>query len=223
MDVTHNYWLGDLTNVMTALSLLRHAEGGRYQVRTAAESVYWSQNSTRRSGKAYSKGAHMRFLAKRGRAFIEPDEFALVDGLLRLELSLRRHFFSRVIDKPWYLLTEKELNAEHEKYFAALVGRVEVSEMTDMRNACVEAALRLGLSEGQGRAAYLSWNTIRAVGFAVWRAESAKATMYRHKKILHEAGLSYGDFQARNVVPIRRRRIVLGEPVQSWAELRKVA
>ena len=224
MDVTQNYNMGDLVNVLTALEMLRHAEGGRYQVRTSAESVYWSQNSTFRKGKAYSKGAHMRYLAKRGRAFLDDFEIRACEKLLRLELTLARHFFSKTLKgRNWFDLSETELNEEHEKYFCELVGKVEVSEMTDMRKACIQAALRLGLSVGQGKAAYLSWNTIRAVGFAVWKSESARATFYRHKKILREAGLSYADFQARNIVPIRRRRVVLDQPVNSWAELLKAA
>ncbi len=223
MDVTHNYHLGELSNVLTALEMLRNVEGGRYQLQTSAETVYWSPRSTRRSGKAYAKGPHMQYLAKRGRAFLTPEEMHDVNGLLRLELSLKRHFFARTIGKPWFELSAAELEAEHEAYFAELVGKVEINEMSDMRQQCIEAAQRLGLTEGLGRAAYLSWNSIRSVGFATWKADTPKATFYRHKKIMQEAGLSYADFRARNVVPIRRRRIELDQPVRSWAELRQVA
>jgi II/X family phage/plasmid replication protein len=223
MDVTHNYDLGELANVRTALEMLRHVEGGRYQVRTSAETVYWSVRSTRRSGKAYSKGEHLAYLMKRGDIELTDAELSAAGRLLRLELSLKRHFFARAIRCPWWQLTEADLNQQHETYFGGLVGKVEISEMTDIREACIQASVRLGMTEGQGRACYLSWNTIRAVGFAAWRSDASKATFYRHKKILREAGLSYADFNARNVVPIRRRSIVLGQPVRSWSELLKAA
>ncbi len=223
MDVTHNYHLGDKANVLTALEMLRHVEGGRYQVQTSAETVYWSKKSTRRTGKAYCKGAHMEYMAKRGRAFLTSEEMAAVQGLLRLELTLKRHFFKRTIECKWWELSQRDLEMEHERYFGELVGKVEINEMTDMREACVQASENLGWTPGQGRAAYMSWNCIQAVGYMVWRSDTPKATFYRHRKILREAGLSFADFRARNVVPIRRRRIVLGQPVRSWAELRKVA
>lgn len=223
MDVTHNYDMGSIENVIAALQLLRHCEGGRYQVQTSAETVYWSVRSTRRSGKAYSKGMHMEYLAKRGRSFLQAGEQIAVNRLLRLELQLKRHFFARAISKPWYELNEDDLNKEHSDYFGQFIGDVEVSEMTDMQKACIEAALRLGLTIGMGKAAYLSWNTIRAVGSAEWKANTAKATMYRHLKIMKAAGLCYADFRARNVFPIRKRRVVLDKPVASWADLMKVA
>jgi II/X family phage/plasmid replication protein len=223
IDVTHNYDMGSLHNVMEALAMLRHVEGGRYQVRTSAETVYWSPRSTRRSGKAYSKGAHMRYLEKNGRVFLAPDEMEAVQRLLRFELSLKRHYFKRTIRKPWYELTELEIDREHDTYFSELVGSVEVNEMTDIRQACIDAAIRIGSTSGAGRAAYLSWNTIRAVGYATWRGDSSKSTFYRHKRILREAGLSYADFNARNVVPIRRRSILIDQPVVSWADLLKAA
>jgi len=223
MDVTHNYHVGSKVNVLSALEMLRNVEGGRYQVRTTAETVYWSSRSIVRSGKAYSKGVHMEYLAKSGKAFLTEEELELCMGLLRLELSLKRNYFNRTINKKWYELTVNELKTEHSKYFGELVGSVEVNEMTDIKQACIAASLRLGMTKGYGRAAYLSWNTIRSVGYMAWRTDMPRSTSYRHRKILREAGLSYADFAARNVVPLRCTRIELGQPVSSWAELRKCA
>jgi len=223
MDITHNYDLGDLVNVKTALEMLRHVEGGRYQVKTKAESVYWSERSTFRSGKAYSKGMHMAYLAQRGRAFLDAQELILCQALLRLEMKLARHFWKRQAKKAWYLYTENELDLEHDRYFGKLVGDVEVTENMDMQDRMIKAALELGFKEGQGKQAAMSWAVIRSEGYQYWRDHCASRTYYRHQKIMRQAGLSFGDFAARNVIPIRRRRIVLSNPVRCWADLRKAA
>ena len=223
MDVTENYDLGSLVNVKEALELLRHAEGGRYQVRATAESVYWSVRSTVKSGKAYSKGAHMTYMQRRGKAHLDDEQMNLVQRLLRLELGLRRHYFARQLRKPWYELTESELTMVHNDYFGQLIGNVEISERSDMRRACVEAAQRLGMSEGIGKAAFLSWTVIQSQGYQAWRDYCPRSTFYRHKKILREAGLSYADFAARNVIPLRMRKLEIATPVRSWGELRKAA
>lgn len=223
IDVTHNYYLGSRSNVMAALGMLRHAEGGRYQVGTSSESVYWSSRSTRRSGKAYPKGPHLDYLARRGRSDLTVEQRELAQGLLRFELSLRRHWFSRVCEKDWFELTESDLNQEFEDYFGPLVGSLEITDMTDLQKNCIEAAESLGFSQGIGRGAWLSWNTIRAVGYAQWRESCPRSTFYRHKKVLQAAGLSYADFNAGNVVELRRRKLVLDQPVTSWAELANAA
>lgn len=223
MDVTLNFDLGTIDNVLSALEMLRHVEGGRYQVRTTAETVYWSPRSAYRSGKAYSKGTHMRYLASRDRAFLTDDQLNACDRLLRLELKLARHFWKKQAIKPWHEYTQAELEIEHDKYFSALVGGVEVNEMTDFEELLKITAVRLGYKEGQGKQAALSWCCIRTDGYQYWRERCAKSTFYRHKKILFAAGLSYGDFAARNVVSIRKRRIVIEQPVCSWADLLKAA
>jgi II/X family phage/plasmid replication protein len=79
------------------------------------------------------------------------------------------------------------------------------------------------MSAGYGKSAFASWQWIRASGFSDWRDGMTRSTFYKHLKILQGAGLSYADFQGRKVVPIRRRRIVLDQPVKSWAELRRAA
>jgi len=224
IDVTENYHLGALGNVKQALELLRHAEGGRYQVRTAAESVYWSERSTYRSGKAYAKGPHMEYLKKRRReSLLNSVEMAQVSGLLRLELSLRRHFFSRLLKGQWFDLKASDLRREHAAYFGKLIGTVEVTETMNVRLKLIEAAISLGMSAGCGASAFASWNWIRTSGFADWRDGMSRASFYRHKKILQAAGLSYTDFAARNVVVLRRRLLVLEAPVRNWSELRAAA
>lgn len=220
MDVTCNYDMGGLPQVREALMCLRHAEGGRYQLRTAAESVYWSVRSQLRSGKAYAKGPHVQYQRKKGQCELSESEVKAAERLLRLELSLKSQWWRERAEKKWWEYSEEELEQEHEKYFGPLVGGTEVIEMGSVRQKVIEAALALGSTEGQARAAYLYWLTIQQVGFETARAETNKRTHYRHVKLLRAAGLSFSDFQARRVVALRRRPLVLAQPVRSWHELR---
>lgn len=223
VDVTHNFDMLTGANVRQALSALRHAEGGRYQVRTEAETVYWSIRSKHRKGKAYSKGPHLEHLVKRGQAIASEDELRLSQRLLRLELTLGSEWWRQSAAKPWWAYSEDEFDELHREYFSGLVGGVEVIDMRDVQGAVLEAAKRQGLSEGKARAAYLYWCAIQSQGFEHCRANTARATHFRHVKLLRAAGLSWADFQARNVVQLRRVPLLLGAPVRSWAELRLAA
>lgn len=223
VDVTHNYDLLSAANVRAALLSLRHAEGGRYQLRTAAESVYWSVRSQVRSGKAYAKGPHLEYQMRKGAVDLSADELALAHRLLRLELSLRSQFWREHAAKVWHEYSEHELDRLHEVYFAALVGSVEVTEMSCVQQRCVDVAIAQGRTEGQGKAAYAYWCLIQSEGIERSRELTAKTTHYRHIKILRAAGLSWADFQARRVVQLRRTPMVLAEPVRSWSDLRAAA
>ena len=223
MDVTQNFDLGALSHVREALMCLRHAEGGRYQLRTAAESVYWSVRSHLRSGKAYAKGPHLEYQARKGVVELDESSMTAAARLLRLELSLKSQWWRERATKPWWQYTAQELECEHESYFAPLVGGAEVWDMNDLEQQVLKAALDLGKSEGQGSAAYLYWLVIQQVGFETARARTPRTSHFRHVKVLRHAGLSFSDFQARRVVALRRRALVLAQPVRSWEELRRVA
>lgn len=220
VDVTHNYDLGSLANVRAALLALRHAEGGRYQLRTAAESVYWSVRSAVRSGKAYAKGPHLAYARKQGTQECTDEEIEVANRFLRLELSLRSQYWREHAAKRWCEHSEQDLDELHEKYFEQLVGGLEVTEMCDVQKRCIQAAIDLGKSEGQGKAAFAHWCLIKAEGFERARELTAPSTHRRHVKVLREAGLSWADFQAGRVVPIRRTPLVLAQPVRSWSEVR---
>lgn len=223
MDVTHNYDLGAPHQVREALAALRHAEGGRYQLRTTAETVYWSQRSMLRSGKAYAKGPHATYLMRRGQAYFTETEIQDVQRLLRLELSLKSQWWRERSSKSWWQYSGQELQELHADYFGPLIGGAEVWEEDAMREVINQAAARLGYSEGRAAAAFLYWLTIQQVGFETARQHIGRTTHYRHVQILREAGLSFADFQARRVVALRRRPLVLAQPVRSWSELRAAA
>jgi len=219
LDITHSYHLGGASEVRAALDSLRYAEGGRYRGRSAGSTLYWGVKSAHRSGKAYAKGQHLRFLASKNEVELEPWQFEAADGLLRLELALRRHWWDRA-EKSWYEFREEELDTVHAEYFKPLIGDVKVEVM---ERKLIESLTAVCGSEGKAKAAFRTWALIKQVGVEQARDSMPKSTFNRHTKHLRAVGLSYADLRASNVLPFRRRTIELGAPVRSWDELRRVA
>ena len=215
MDVTGNFDLGSLANVRQALNYLRHVEGGRYQVKTEAETVTWSQYSRLRSGKAYAKGPHMRYLIKKGQADLDPDQLSLVDRLLRLEMCLRGQFWRERAARLWYEWSSEQLYALFEKYFGQFIGKVEIVEVDKLLDALMKVAPTPGLA----KAAYRTWLLIQSHGVEEARDLMAERTWYLHKRLLQQCGVSWADFHHRALVPFRRKTIVLSDPVRSWEDL----
>lgn len=218
-DVTHSYHLGGASEVRAALDALRYGEGGRYRGRSAGSTLYWGVKSAHWSGKAYAKGQHLRFLASKQEINLEPWQFEKADGLLRLELSLRRHWWDRV-GRHWSTFTESELDAVHLSYFNPLIGDVRVEVM---ERKVIEELEKFAGSPGKAKAAFRTWALIKQVGVEQARESMPASTFRRHTKHLREVGLSYSDLRAANVLLFRRRTIELGAPVRSWDELRRVA
>ncbi len=97
VDVTQNIFLGTRDDVRVALRALRDCEGGRFKVTNQdGDTVYWNRRSALRSGKAYAKGPHLRYMMKQkdqhGRIYSE-DEIMLAMPILRLEASLKNQFW----------------------------------------------------------------------------------------------------------------------------------
>ena len=215
-DVTANYDLGDAASCRVAIDALRYGEGGRFRGRSLGGTIYWNHKSAHASGKAYHKGQHLRFLAKKEELELEPWQFVAADRLLRLELSLRRHWWDRA-DKHWTAFSEQELEKEHADYFSRFVGSIEVKDMdTDildrLQNVCP--------SKGRANAAFRTLSLIKSLGVEQTRTMMAASTYRNHTAWLIEAGLSLSDLRAGNVLPFRRRVVVLDKPVRSWDELR---
>lgn len=219
IDVTQNYDLGGSAEVRQALLYLRHSEGGHRKVNADTQTVYWNMKSKLRQGKAYHKGEHLRYQDRKKLAVLQPWELELGDRLLRLELSLKSQFWRERADVKWYELTEQCLEDMHEIYFRSLIGTMEVVEMDSLRQRIIESAE----TEGRGLSAYTCWALIKTVGREEARASMSKTAWYRSLKILKTAGLTDADFQAQNIVPFRRRTIELGQPVRSWADMRRSA
>lgn len=219
VDITHNFNLGSAAEVRQALSCLRLSEGGHFQVRTQAESVYWGQGSRLRRGKAYAKGPHLRYLAKKKGLVISSDLLDLADSLLRLELTLAGQYWRERAAKAWFDYSESDLDELHREYFSQVIGKIEVKEMENLQERFEEVAK----TPGQGKAAYRTWALIRSIGIREAQAMLPPSTWYRHKAIMFDAGLTWADLQSQNIVPFRQRAIVIEQPVRSWEELRRAA
>ena len=215
MDVTANFDLGSLANVRQGLNYLRHVEGGRYQVKTAAETVYWSKSSRLRAGKAYAKGPHMRWLVDRGYADLTPDQLSLVDRLLRLEMRLGAQFWRERAGRLWYEWSSEQLYEQFMVYFGQFIGKVEIVEVDNLLDELMKAAPTPGLA----KAAYRTWSLIQSHGVEKARELTTKATWHRHKRLLQDCGVSWADFHHRALVPFRHKTIVLSDPVRSWKDL----
>ena len=215
MDVTGNFDLGSLANVRQALNYLRHVEGGRYQVKTEAETVYWAKSSRLRAGKAYAKGPHMRYLAEKGHADLTPDQLSLVDRLLRLELRLGGQFWRERAAQRWYQWSSEQLYEQFTAYFGQFIGKVEVVEVDKL----LDELMKVAPTPGMAKAAYRTWSLIRSDGLEKARELTGKSAWYRHKRLLQQCGVSWADFHHRALVPFRRKTIVLSDPVRSWEDL----
>lgn len=215
VDMTENLALADLDQVIQTLAILRDCEGGRYRVSNqAGDSVYWNHRSKLRSGKAYAKGPHLRYLMRQpaysGRQY-SPDEIQAADRLLRLELKLAREWFRR---HDWLTVTPDDLKAEWESYFGRMIGEAEMSGEQDLKKRVFEVAP----TEGQGRAALGCWALIQSQGWDGARHMHSSRTWYRNLRILRDAGLGDADLARGQVVPIRRR-VIEAQAVHSWAQL----
>lgn len=218
VDVTHNYALGEACEVRQALGYLRHVEGGRFQVRTESESIYWGAKSRLRRGKAYHKGPQLALQVEQGKAEATPWQIEASQRLLRLELSLCSEWWRRE-RRNWWQMSEADYDVEHEKFFGQFIGQIEVTEMSDVLQDCE----RVAKTAGQGKAAYRTWMLVRQVGVENAKAMFPRATWFLHKQILYRAGVRFSDVYVDNVVPLKKRKLVLDQPVRSWEELGRAA
>lgn len=215
-DVTANYDLGGAAECRAALDYLRYGEGGRFRSISKGGTLYWNTKSAHQSGKAYHKGQHLKFLSKKEGLELESWQHAGADRLLRLELALRRHWWDRA-EKHWTEYTEKELMDFHEQYFKNFIGDGGVG---NMETEILEKLEQVCETAGRAKAAFRTLSLIRTFGVEQTRTMMAPSTYRKHVAALKDAGLSLSDLRAGNVLPFRRRTIVLGQPVRSWDELR---
>lgn len=221
VDVTQNLKLNSLADVRVALAELRGCEGGRYRVsQTAGDTVYWSNKSRFRSGKAYAKGPHIKYMLNRkdysGFQYSQKQQI-LADRILRLELKLGAQWF-RERCKPWYTFTRSDLIDEWNSYFNRMIGSAEIMKTEDIkpRIDCVAP------TDGQAKAAYLCYLSIQQNGWEHARTLFTKPTWYRNLKILRLAGLGDADISAGNVISLRRK-VIASQVIESWEQFYKVA
>lgn len=233
VDVTENLYLGKLPEVRQALKILRDCEGGRYRVsQQAGDTVYWSNKSRLRSGKAYAKGAELIHKMQRNAKSKIPvascqydlEKLALASGLLRLELTLGAQYWRERIACKWHDIKPDDLANEWHSYFSRMIGGAEIMSEQDIYTrllAVVDIDDKGKPKEGQARSALSLWCLIKSEGWQKSREITSKPTWYRNLKHLRKAGLSDADISVGKVVQFRAK-ILEARPVKNWDELREV-
>ena len=240
IDVTANYYLPGAGTADLAISQLLFSESARKRSSSPAnggKSVYWGGGSTRSKGKAYLKGEHARYLARYGKAFFsDSNDLSALDHVIRFEHTRGSAFF-RDLESGKFLSDESKFHCDslewHEflsverceklflDYFSQLVSNVEVS---DMKNSVIISLLmaRTGCSESVARSSFNMLRNIREDGFDVVKNYMSHATFYRYMKILRDSGITESDIRSVKIIPVRKIKIDLLNPVRSWDELRAI-
>ncbi|NMG46952.1 hypothetical protein GO613_02390 [Azoarcus communis] len=227
IDITGNYVLPDPESVKQALRMLMVTDGSRRKASSAkkgGDTVSWNPTSDLSKGKAYHKGPQLAYLAKQGKVKVSDSQLAAADRILRLEHTKAAKWWRRFEEKggQWYRLTAFELWSEYRNFFGRLVQGVEVTEMN--RTVMVTKLMECNaISEGRAEAAFTTLRNIREDGFEVVKGYMSHATFYRHLKYLRAAGVTDSDMTTAKILPFRPIKIVLAQPVGSWAECIKAA
>lgn len=225
IDVNQNFDMGSLAQAQQAVDFLKPLKCGRQKTTTYDTACIWGKGSSLHSGKAYLKGPQLRELVAKNNARVSDFELAKADRLLRIEYSMRRGLIHRIREGTglnWYDLTPEILLAYHSNYFSKFISTVEVVDMCNVLDLLLE---NVGdgddqiPTEGRARAAYRCYTDIRMNGYHIAKESYPKATFYKHVKYLRTIGLGDSDLQPINVVPLRRRQIVLDQPISSWDQI----
>jgi len=229
IDITHNYLLDSPQDVKTALNYLGRISDGRLKTVRYPSTVYFGYGSQLRTGKVYAKGNQLERLERKLDLGISVLDRALTYRLLRFELCLKGGWFRRYKkvnpDFVWYDWKSEDLDMIYDDFWTHLLGDgTEIPRSDYEQEGCIiDAALSLGMSQGYGLAAYKTWCCIQSLGVEQARSITSNRTWYRHIKILRQAGFTSADFDLGKVEPIRLTYIRLSQPVESWAELRRLA
>jgi len=226
VDVTRNFLLPSAADVRAALGFLRGTEGGRYRVSaTAGETVYWGGKSRLRRAKAYLKGAQLRAWVAgfEKRREVCPVQYApavldAADRLLRLELTLGAQWWRERAPCTWQEMGPEVLGEQWESFFGRMVGARCEATMLDQGLGLLSTFEAVAPTAARGRAAFRTWQVIKATGWEHARASMPKATWYKHLTIMRAAGLGDADLSAGHVIPLRRRPVEM-VAVGSWAQV----
>lgn len=226
IDVTQNFDMGSLAIAQQSIDFLKLLKCGLQKTVTYDTSCCWGYGSALHSGKAYLKGPHIRKLISKKTAFLNEQELQKADRLLRLEYSIRRLLIRRIREssgRNWYEYTPEDLLSLHQQYFSKFISTVEVTDMCEIRTKLLA---NVGKEKGQipvktqAIAAYGCYTQIVANGISVAREGYTKTIWYRHLKNLRSIGIVAADLQPMNVVPLKRRPILLDQPVSSWDDIK---
>lgn len=226
IDITANYDMGSSAQVKQALRLLLATDAPRRRTnsdRKGGDTVYWNPSSDLQAGKAYHKGAHLRFQQRKGNIALPEEVLDLADNLLRLELKLGSRWFRRFEQSglDWKKLAPKRLTEIHHNFFNSLIGGGDV-EVSDMGTLLKELE-KVAPTAGRALAAHRTFALLKVIGYTQTKASMPAQTFANHCVLLRAAGLSSADLCAGKVLELRKRSLVLAEPVLSWDEIRKAA
>ncbi len=228
IDITRNYDMGSLEQCKAAIDSLKHVKVGRQTPRSDDNGCGWGYGSSLHMGKAYCKGPHSRKVARQSKSSFSDTELEKADRLLRLEYSVRRHLLKRIKENSglrWTQFTPEFLIDLHDKYFTQFISEIEVVDMEDILQRLLDGVGPLPgqiPTEGQARSSYDCYVRIRMMGGSVARSTFTKTTWHRHIKNLSSIGIGQSDLQHINVVPLKRRQIVLDQPVSCWDDIKLV-
>lgn len=228
VDVTANYALPDAVSVKTALAQLLVTDGARRRPSShnrGGDTVYWNPTSDLSKGKAYHKGPQVLHLWKKNKLGELPENAHLLNQVIRLEHTRGAKWFRRLEEKSqrWQDLTQQDLIELHTEFFTPLVGvGIEVKNME--REHIIKAIMTANqCTEQQARAAFNTYRSIRDDGYLTIKESMARATFFRHQKMLRAAGFKDAHLHTASVIPFPRVRFELARPVGSWDDIRRAA
>jgi hypothetical protein len=228
IDITGNYLLPDAMSVKHALRMLMNTDAARRKASSSkkgGDTVIWQANSDLSKGKAYHKGPQLAYLCRKKHVSITVEQLEMSDRILRLEHTRGARWFRReeAAGRRWQDLTPEALVALYCDFFGKLLsGSVEIKDMN--RDYIIERLIAdVGLTEGMSNSVFTTLRNIREDGFDVVKSFMPKATFYRHMKYLRAIGITDGDMNIAKIIPLRPVKIILAQPVASWAEIRRAA
>lgn len=228
IDVTQNFDLGSLAQVKEGVDYFKPLKIGNQKTSTEETTVMWGKGSALHMGKIYAKGPHARKMVAGKSAFYTEIELQKADRLIRVEYSIRRLMIRRLRENArleWYQLTPEYLLSLHSDYFSKFISSIEVVDMGTVLEKLlsnVGKAENQIPTEGRARAAYDCYLRCREIGYHQAKDSYPQSTFYKHVKYLGTIGLDQADLQPSNVVPLRRRPILLDKPVSSWDDIQLV-
>ncbi|GAB2879440.1 hypothetical protein GCM10027046_04240 [Uliginosibacterium flavum] len=201
LDVTANFAAGSDAQARAVIRWIGSQAVSRCKRgQVGDESVWWA--NTRYMFKAYRKLAEM--LAHGANSDEAVAAYCLRNGLVRVEIELKRRLLAELKMNDWDDITQEKLEAAYCDQ-TEILRRVDRSEEPDL----------LASIPSRSRAYAAAWLRGEDLSCLV-----SQATLYRHAKILKDYGLDV--FQPRNVVSFPSRVTVIEmQPLEvpDWYEL----
>lgn len=222
VDITRNYLMQSEAEARQALEYLKQSPPRRQKHSFETNGFYIGKGSALHKGKIYLKGEDAHRNMRLGRAWYTPEQLLKSEKLLRAEYTLARLGIRRLFEsesKQWFDLTSDDLKRMHTEFFHEYFSNVEVTDMNNL----LERLEAVALTERRARSAYDCYSRIRMYGYNQAKVTYPYSTFQRHIGFLKQAGLTQADLQPINVIPLRKRAILLSDPVRHWDDIPLIA